>query len=97
MTLGFDDRDNDKGPDEHPPLTWNIDDSYVVHNDMRSHTGACLLLGTGAVLSFSCKQKLVTKSFTEAELVAVDDTLTFAMCAKYFFRHKLKIYQKIQS
>ena len=52
---------------------------------MRSHTGACLSLGTGAVLSLSCKQKLVTKSSTEAKLVGVDNAMTFVMWAKYFF------------
>lgn len=80
LILGSDDKgSNNICPDEHSPLTWNVDASYAVHNDMCSHTGACLSLGTGAVLSFSYKQKLVTKSSTEAELVGVDDTMTFVM------------------
>ena len=32
-------------------------------------------LGKGAAYSTSCKQKLNTKSSTEAELVAIDDTM----------------------
>lgn len=57
---------------------------------MRTQTYTCLLLGTGAVLSLSCKQKLVTKSSTEAELVGVDDTMTFVIWAKKFFETKAK-------
>ena len=52
---------------------------------MKSHTCTCLLLGTRVVLSLSCKQKVVTKSSTEAELVGVDDAMTFVMWDKYFF------------
>lgn len=81
LILCFDNKD----PDKHSPVTWNIDASYAVHHNMRSHTRACLLLGIGTMLSFSCKQKLVTKSFTEAELVDVDDAMTFIMWTKYFF------------
>ena len=86
LILGSDDKGtNSACPDEHPPLTWNVDASYTVHHDMCSHTEACLSFGTGVVLSLSCKQKLVTKSSTEAELVGVDNTMTFVMWAKYFF------------
>ena len=71
--------------DDSKTLVWNIDASYAVHNNMMSHTGASLLLGSGTLLSLSCKQKLVTKSSTEAELVGVDDAMTFVMWAQYFF------------
>ena len=69
---------------------WNIDASYAVHNNMKSHTGASLSLGCGTLLSLSCKQKLVTKSSTEAELVGVDDAMTFVMWARYFFTKQTK-------
>ena len=86
LILSSDDKgSNSTSPDEHRPLTWNVDASYTVHHGIYSHTGACLLLETGAVLLLSCKQKLVTKSSTEAELVGLDDTMTFVMWAKYFF------------
>ena len=39
---------------------------------MKSHTGATMSLGQGCVYSMSLKQKLNTRSSTEAELVAVD-------------------------
>jgi hypothetical protein len=41
-------------------------------------------LGTGAVYSASKKQKLNTKSSTEAELVGIDDVLPQALWTKYF-------------
>ena len=38
-------------------LTWNIDASFAVHPDCKSHTGACLTLGHGSVLSISEKNR----------------------------------------
>jgi hypothetical protein len=43
---------------------------------MKGHTGAILSLGEGPIRVRSSKQKLVTKSSTESELVAVSDELT---------------------
>jgi hypothetical protein len=42
-------------------LTWSVDSSFAIHNDMRSHTGAVLSLGQGALMSMSSKQKINTK------------------------------------
>jgi hypothetical protein len=44
---------------------------------MKSHTGYCLTMGKGAVVSGSTKQKITTRSSTESGLVDVDDTITF--------------------
>jgi hypothetical protein len=41
-------------------------------------------MGTGAIYSTSKKQKLNTKSSTEAELVGIDDVLPQALWTKYF-------------
>ena len=59
------------GADDNRRLTWNIDASFAVHPDCKSHTGACLNLGHGIILYISAKQKFNTntKSSTEAELV----------------------------
>jgi len=54
--------------------TW-ADAAYRVHDDMRSHTGGMMLLGRGTIMSKSTKQRLNTKSSTEAELVGATDYL----------------------
>jgi len=54
---------------------WWVDSPYAVQPDMRSHSGIIISLGKGAAYSTSCKQKLNTKSSTEAELVAIDDAM----------------------
>jgi hypothetical protein len=65
-------------------VKWWIDAAYAVHPDMRSHTGGTMSMGTGSAYSTSKKQKLNTKSSTEAELVGVDDVLPQALWTKYF-------------
>ena len=67
-----------------------MDASFATHADAKSHTGASLSLGHGSVISISTKQKLVTRSSTEAELVGVNDAMTFIMWAKYFFEDQAK-------
>jgi hypothetical protein len=67
------------------PLTLSIDDLCVVktwvdaafatHHDMRSHTGGYITMGKGALYASSKRQKLNTKSSTEAELVGAGDFL----------------------
>jgi hypothetical protein len=52
--------------------TW-VDASYAVHPDMRSHTGGVISFGNGGLICKSSKQKLNTKSSTEAELVGASD------------------------
>ena len=63
--------------------TW-VDASYAVHQDMKSHTGGAVSFGRGALLSKSSKQKLNTKSSTEAELVGASDYLPSTIWVKYF-------------
>ena len=50
------------GADDSGRLTWNIDASFAVHPDYKSHTGACLTLGHDNILSISAKQKIKNKS-----------------------------------
>ena len=56
-------------------MTWWVDASYAVHNDMKGHTGGTMSLGHGSIYSSSTKQKLVSCSSTEAELIGVYDIL----------------------
>jgi Reverse transcriptase (RNA-dependent DNA polymerase) len=55
--------------------TW-VDAAYGVHSDnMRSQTGGTIMMGKGTLYSKSSKQKINTKSSTEAELVGASDFL----------------------
>ena len=74
--------------DDSGRLTWNIDASFAVHPDCKSHIGACLTLEHGSLLYISAKQKINTKSSTEAELIGVDDTMTFVMWINFSLNHK---------
>ena len=63
------------GKDTSDSIRWWIDASFAVHPDMRGHTGATMSMGKGSVFSGSWKQKLVTRSSTESEVVGVYDVL----------------------
>jgi hypothetical protein len=65
-------------------LTWYIDGSYAIHADMKGQSGAVLVTGGCVVLSRSNKQKLNTRSSTEAELIAIDDALPTVQWTKSF-------------
>lgn len=63
-----------------------IDAAYGVHtNSGKSHTGCAITIGHGgAVDARSAKQRIVTKSSTEAELVALSDTASRAIHIRNF-------------
>jgi len=63
-----------------------IDASFACHKDGKSHTGEMITLGGGAVFCRSSKQKLVTKSSTEAELVGLSDGLSHVLWTKNFLQ-----------
>jgi hypothetical protein len=65
-------------------VQWWVDASYATHPDMKSHTGAGMTLGKGLVYGTSTRQKLVTRSSTEAELVGVHDALPQVLWTRYF-------------
>ena len=82
------------GWDESGCLTWSVDAAFAVHNDMKLHTGTTVTMGKGGVASWSMKQKITTRSSTEAELVGVDDASCFIVWTKRFFEHQFKKYPK---
>ena len=53
-----------------------IDASYAPHADAKSHSGANMGFGIGSFHCSSSKQKIVTKSSWEAELVAFSDYMS---------------------
>jgi hypothetical protein len=65
-------------------IKWYVDASFAVHPDFRSHTGGVATFGKGAPYSMSRKQKLNTRSSTEAELVGADDMSTMILWTKLF-------------
>jgi hypothetical protein len=67
-------------------LKWHVDASFAVHDDFKSHTGGVITLGTGAIQTVSTKQKVNTKSSTEAELVSLDDVISMVMWTKLFLQ-----------
>jgi hypothetical protein len=62
----------------------SIDAAYAVHKDARSHSGLVKMVANGVVGGKSSKQKLVTKSSTEAEVVALSDGAGSAVAMGYF-------------
>jgi hypothetical protein len=65
-------------------IRWWLDASFAVHPDMRSHTGAVMSLGKGAIIAMSTKQKINTRSSCESELVSFDDIIPKCMWTKLF-------------
>jgi hypothetical protein len=80
-----------------------VDASYGVHADGKSHGGVMIAIGDGPIFMKSTKQKLVTKSSTEAELVALSDNASQVIWSKEFLEeqgHKVEapiIYQDNKS
>ena len=67
-------------------VKWWVDASFAVHPDMRSHTGGVMTLGRGAIYSTSTRQKLNTRSFTEGELVGVNDLMPQILWTRNFLQ-----------
>jgi len=65
-----------------------VDASYGVHLDGKSHTGGMDTFGIGAFASTSTKQKIVTKSSSEAELVGISDCLSPLISNKCFMEYQ---------
>ena len=65
-------------------LTAWVNASYATHPDKRSHTGGTMSFGRGAFSCKSKKQKINTKSSTEAEVVGASDYLPNMLWAKNF-------------
>lgn len=65
-------------------LKWYIDAAFATHPDFKSHTGSVLTMGSGAMQSMTRKQKLNSRSSTEAELIGVDDAITQVLWTKLF-------------
>jgi hypothetical protein len=65
-------------------IRWWIDSSFMVHKDMKSHTGGTMSMGKGSIYSTSMKQKLVARSSMEAKVIAVHDVMPQLMWTGHF-------------
>jgi KUP system potassium uptake protein len=84
-------------------VKWWVDAAFAVHHDMRSQTGVTMTMGKGSVYASSLRQKLNTRSSTEAELVGVDDAMGMILWTRLFLQAQgyevrdTKIYQDNKS
>jgi hypothetical protein len=65
-------------------VKWHVEAAFAIHDDFKSHTGATMFLGAGTVMSASTKQKVNTKSSTEAESIGLNDYIAQNICTKIF-------------
>lgn len=70
--------------DDSQSVYWWVDAAFAVHNDFKSHTGAYMSLGKGAIISVSTKQKVNSRSSTEAALIGLDDVISKILWTKRF-------------
>ena len=61
-----------------------VDASFGTYDDMKSVTGMVLMIGNATVYVKSGKQKIVTRSSTEAELVGLSDALSQILWTREF-------------
>ena len=65
-------------------IHWWIDASFAVHADYKSHTGECVSFMCRCPVNISSKQKINTRSSTEAELVAINDVMALVLWCRLF-------------
>jgi len=64
------------------------DAAFALHADMKSHTGNIQTSGKGKASTISSKQKLNTKTSTEAELVAAGDSVPLTLWTRIFLKEQ---------
>ena len=65
-------------------LKWRVDAAFTVHPDFKSHTSGVLMMGKVTIASTSQKQRLNTRSSTEAEIVTANDIAGTMVWAQNF-------------
>ena len=65
-----------------------IDAAYSVHDDMSNKTGGVMSMVTGVIHARSLKQKLITKSSTESELVGVSEYIPYNLWVDFYLNIK---------
>jgi hypothetical protein len=67
-------------------FTAFIDASFGSHEDGRSRSGVVIFMAGAAIAAWSSKQKMVAKSSTESEILALSDGLTEILWMRYFLK-----------
>jgi hypothetical protein len=67
-----------------PVVRAYIDAAYALHSDSKSHTGVIIFVGQAIAYVSSKKQKCMSKSPTEAELIGLTDNLGLVELFKEF-------------
>ena len=75
-------------PGNSPFVNAYIDASYAVHSDFKSQSGVVICVGDGPIYVESSKQKLVSKSSTEAELIALSDGISQVIWTRQFLENQ---------
>ena len=76
------------GADDITKMKSYVDASFGVHSDCRSHTGGCITFGWGVLMTKCQKQKLNTRSSTEAEVVGVSDFMPNMIWGRMFLEQQ---------
>ena len=63
-------------------ILWYVDESYSVHADCKVHTSMIMTLGARASMSLYKGHKINVKSYTELELVGINDSLPYIIWGK---------------
>ena len=66
----------------------NVDSSFGTYEDMKSVTGTIIYLGEAPMYFKSSKQKVVTRSSTEAELIGISDALSQILWIREYVLHQ---------
>jgi hypothetical protein len=69
-------------------IKWYFDGAFAVHTDMKIHTGAVMTLGKGILNLVSTKQKVNSRSFTEAEFIAVNNIISKVLWVKLYMEEQ---------
>jgi hypothetical protein len=65
-------------------VKWWVDALFASRNTMKSQSGATMFMGKDSIYNMSRKQKLSTKSSTEAELVGAYNAMSQIVWTQYF-------------
>jgi hypothetical protein len=75
--------------DDTKSIKWYVDAAFAVHKDFKSHTSAAMSMGNGIICSVSTKQKVNSRSSTEAKFIAVDDVVSKVLWTKLFLEKQV--------